>query len=118
MTTDIARIYRPNEFHRDTVMHPSNHDPLWLHNFGQPGYVTPIDYGAHVARELALQAAYVASGAAGAAAGRYALALAALRKPRKAAKAAGIFAPRESLCRTTVTGGYSCTGQSLPIWQD
>jgi hypothetical protein len=82
MSTELCRVYRPNEFHRDAVMHRSNHDPLWLHNFGQPGYVTPIDYGQHVARELALQAAYVASGAAEKAAERYAVALAGLRKPR------------------------------------
>ena len=87
MGTDLARIYRPNEFHRNPVMHRSNHDPLWLHNFGQPGYVTVNDYGQHVAREAALNAEWVSSGAAAAAAARYAAALAAMRAARKPAKA-------------------------------
>lgn len=81
-STELAIIYRPNEYHRDSAMHRSNHDPLWLHNFGQGGYVTPADYGQHVARELALQAAYVASGAAQRAVERYMAAKAAMLAPK------------------------------------
>jgi hypothetical protein len=93
MSTELCKVYRPNEFHRAAMMHRSNHDPLWLHNFGQVGYVTAIDYGQHVARELALQAAYVASGAAERARERYELAKASLSKPRPQ-KAAETFVGR------------------------
>jgi hypothetical protein len=81
VSTELCKVYRPNEYHRDSVMHRSNHDPLWLHKFGQAGYVTPIDYGQHVAREWFLQYAYRVTGAAEAAREQDVLAKAGLSKP-------------------------------------
>lgn len=58
MTKELARIYRPADFYRwpGPLTHPSNHDPLWLHKFGQPWYRTVTDYGQHLAREAQARA--------------------------------------------------------------